>query len=681
MTPQRDTIADSLPRLPERIDLIPQEIVAALDGSVHAKLDCTSCHLGTGPKSRAGELGKGQCTTCHEKEAQAYSETIHATARAKGTEKAATCKDCHGIHAVKAVSDPDSLVSPRNTPRTCGKCHENPDLAKKLGIKKPLAAGQYFESIHGKALLVQGLVVAPSCVSCHGKGHRIFEASDPRSTVNRANVADTCGQCHAGERELYANSIHAQRVREELAGKPPGHGQNVAPDKNPPVCPTCHTAHQITDPGPFRLASDRICGDCHQNRLHRYLDTYHGQALDLGDAEVASCYSCHGAHNIWPSSNPASKVSAQNRLATCRSCHPGATQKFSEYLPHADHSDRQHYPKLHATYAAMTALLLGTFGFFGVHTLLWLTRLLVLKFRDPKAFREAKERARNEEGAKLYPRFRPVDRFVHALVIVSFTLLVMTGMPLKFHSTRWAHAFFDALGGAAIARSTHRFAAIVTLSYFVIHIASLVKLVRQHAGEYRDEQGRFQLRRFLGFAFGPDSPFPRGQDVKDLFAHMRWFFGRGPRPAFDRFTYWEKFDYMAVFWGVTVIGLSGLVMWMPELFTLVLPGWAINVALIVHSDEALLAAGFIFTFHFFNSHFRPGKFPMDTVMFSGHVTEEEIRHERPALYERMVRTGQIDRSLTGNPWPAWKAIVVPFGVAAIVLGLTLSAMIFTSLLR
>ena len=293
---------------------------------------------------------------------------------------------------------------------------------------------------------------------------------------------------------------------------------------------------------------------------------------------MAACYSCHGAHDIWPSSNPASKVSAQNRVATCRACHAGATQKFAEYLPHADHSDRRHYPKLYWAYVAMTALLLGTFGFFGVHTLLWLTRLLVLKFRDPKAFREAKERARNEEGAKLYPRFRPVDRFVHALVIVSFTLLVMTGMPLKFHSTPWAHAFFEALGGAAIARSTHRFAAIITLTYFLIHIASLVKLMREHAGEYRDDQGRFQLRRFLGLVSAP-TPRSRGAGREGPHRHMRWFFG-GTAAGFDRFTYWEKFDYMAVFWGVTMIGVSGLVMWLPDVFTLVLPGWAINVALV-----------------------------------------------------------------------------------------------------
>lgn len=172
---------------------------------------------------------------------------------------------------------------------------------------------------------------------------------------------------------------------------------------------------------------------------------------------------------------------------------------------------------------------------------------------------------------------------------------------------------------------------------------------------------------------------PRWQDVKDVLGHMKYFMGRGPKPKFDRFTYWEKFDYMAVFWGVTVIGLSGLVLWFPELATHVMPGWSINVAHIIHSDEALLAAGFIFTFHFFNSHFRPEKFPYDAVMFSGKVTEEELRHERPAQYERMKEAGELENYTQLGEWKQWKLIVNIFGAAAIALGLTLSAAIFYAL--
>ena len=121
---------------------------------------------------------------------------------------------------------------------------------------------------------------------------------------------------------------------------------------------------------------------------------------------------------------------------------------------------------------------------------------------------------------------------------------------------------------------------------------------------------------------------PNFDDLRDIRDHSRWFFGRGPKPKFDRFTYWEKFDYFAELWGSGFIGLSGLVMWFPVLVSHVLPGWVVNLAQIIHSQEALLAAGFILTFHFFNSHFRLEKFPLDTVMFSGRITEAEMRHER-----------------------------------------------------
>ena len=115
-------------------------------------------------------------------------------------------------------------------------------------------------------------------------------------------------------------------------------------------------------------------------------------------------------------------------------------------------------------------------------------------------------------------------------------------------------------------------------------------------------------------------------DITDFIATVKWFLGFGPRPEYGRWTYWEKFDYMAVFWGVAVIGFSGLILWFPEYFTKVLPGWIINVAQIIHSDEALLAVVFIFTIHFFNTHLRPEAFPMDTVIFTGHVEAEELRN-------------------------------------------------------
>ena len=173
--------------------------------------------------------------------------------------------------------------------------------------------------------------------------------------------------------------------------------------------------------------------------------------------------------------------------------------------------------------------------------------------------------------------------------------------------------------------------------------------------------GRFQLKRLWSVLFGPESMIPTLQDAKDFIAHQKWFFGTGPRPQFDRWTYWEKFDYFSVFWGVAIIGASGLIMWFPEFFSLFLPGWAINIALIVHSDEALLAAGFIFTFHFFNVHFRIEKFPMDPVIFSGRISRTEMLHERKRWYDRLTSAGQLQEHRVKDEWARWQNIAGAFG--------------------
>jgi cytochrome b subunit of formate dehydrogenase len=297
---------------------------------------------------------------------------------------------------------------------------------------------------------------------------------------------------------------------------------------------------------------------------------------------------------------------------------------------------------------------------------------------DSKTFREAKLRQRTDKEE--YIRFSPFERFLHLLVISSFLLLVLTGMPLKFYYTDWAKTLFDVMGGPEVAGALHRFGAIVTLLYFTLHIGGVVASVWARRPQFRDpETKRFSLRRFAGFAFGPDSPMPTWQDVKDFIAHQKWFFGKGPKPQFDRWTYWEKFDYLAVFWGVFMIGMSGLIMWFPEFFTRFMPGWMINVALVIHSDEALLAAGFIFTFHFFNVHFRIEKFPMDPVIFSGRVSREELEHDRGRWLARLQESGELEKLKVGDEWQQTKKLAIPIGVLAFTIGVALIILIYVAM--
>jgi cytochrome b subunit of formate dehydrogenase len=639
---------------------------AALKRSVHADVGCTDCHTQlaganeTEPHKR--NVGPPSCSGCHEAAAKIYGGSVHGRAAREGRKGAALCADCHGAHDIIKVKDPASRVAKMQLTFTCARCHRSPELAKQHHLHQPDAAAQYLESIHGRGLLKLGLIVAPSCSDCHGT-HDIQPSADPRSPISHAQVPHTCGKCHVGVDKTYEQSVHGKLLKR---GDPRG-----------PVCVDCHTSHKISVPdgGMFKLEADERCGKCHKDRLERYRETYHGKANALGQRKVAACYDCHGHHDILPRSDPRSRLSSRNLLSTCQACHPKATRGFTGYKTHADHRDRKNYTALYWTYIAMTALLFGVFGFFGLHTLLWAVRSVALVLRDPKAFREAKRRAREASG-RVYIRFRPVDRFCHFLVIISFLLLVITGMPLKFYYTDWARWMFSMMRGADVAAALHRVGAGITIIYFVVHIFSVLASVWRNRPRFRNARGRLSVRLFLRYAFGPDSPMPNWQDLRDFWAHQKWFFGRGPRPQFDRWTYWEKFDYLAVFWGVAIIGVSGLIMWMPETMTRVLPGWIINVALIVHSDEALLAAGFIFTFHFFNVHFRVEKFPMDPVIFSGRITEAEMLHERQRLHDRLRQEGRLDDELLKDEWSSWKQIFNPIGVIAFTIGVALILAIY-----
>ena len=217
---------------------------------------------------------------------------------------------------------------------------------------------------------------------------------------------------------------------------------------------------------------------------------------------------------------------------------------------------------------------------------------------------------------------------MHAFLMLSFVGCALTGLPLLFAGQPWASTLARMLGGLQAAGIIHRVCAFVMVVLFVGHVVHIAW--RALAGG--------NLRRVL---WGPDSMVPQPQDAIDMFRNVKWFLGLGPRPQFDRWTYWEKFDYWAVFWGMFIIGGSGLLLWFPVFFSTFLPGWMFNIATMVHGEEALLAVGFIFTIHFFNGHLRPEKFPMDTVIFTGRISEDELKHERAVEFERLQREGRL----------------------------------------
>ena len=256
-------------------------------------------------------------------------------------------------------------------------------------------------------------------------------------------------------------------------------------------------------------------------------------------------------------------------------------------------------------------------------------------------------------------RFTRLNRGLHFFMILSFLNLALSGMTLKFSYTAWARFLSSLYGGFESAGYLHRFSALVMVTVFIIHIVDLIKNKRKEAGSLK------------ALIIGPRSMMFNKKDLNDFIGSMKWFLGKGERPEYGRWTYWEKFDYFAVFWGMIVIGSTGFVLWFPEFFTLFIPGFMINVATIIHSDEALLATGFIFTIHFFNTHLRPEKFPMDVSIFTGRVPLEEFKLDRPKEYEEIMRKGVLNKYLIEAYPPIVLKAIKLFGWTVLIIGFSM----------
>jgi nitrate/TMAO reductase-like tetraheme cytochrome c subunit len=364
-----------------------------LDAALHARsvhggsdFSCTDCHDGleTDKAAPAGQSPHGkvsppECGTCHRKQAREYKATIHGKARAAGKTVAATCSDCHGKHDIAAVKDDAARTSHANIEKTCGACHGNDAVIAKGHIPGGNVAGKYHDSIHGKTVAGKGpkSEKAPTCTDCHGS-HDMRPKSDPESSVARAKIPELCGTCHAKILRVFEGSTH---------GKLKQKGVQMAPG-----CTDCHSTHSIQQhslPG-WQVDVIRECGNCHLDFIKSYRDTFHGQVTALGFARIATCASCHGSHEILRKDDPNSRVSAKNRLETCRKCHANANANFVLFEPHANKHKKESGVVLYYTTLFMQWLLVGVFLTFGIHTVLWLNRSL-------RVMAERRRRARDGE--------------------------------------------------------------------------------------------------------------------------------------------------------------------------------------------------------------------------------------------------------------------------------------------
>jgi hypothetical protein len=340
--------------------------------SIHGLLGmaCVDCHADLAANEdypHAEDLEPVSCAMCHDGAVATYDLGIHAQARREeGSTVAATCVDCHTAHDIRPKSDPDSPSYALNIPATCARCHGSEEIIAAGHIAIGNVPALYDDSIHGRAVSRSGLLVAPNCTSCHGS-HDIRQRTDPESRVNHANVPAICGSCHEGILRVYGTGVHGSGVASGNGGAP--------------VCSDCHSAHGIqqADASQWQLDVIGECGTCHADQMRTYRDTFHGQVTSLGFTRVATCAACHGSHAIYPREDPRSAISSERLLETCQQCHETATEGFTRYDPHADKYDSERNPTLYWARFGMTWLLIGTFGFFGLHGLLWLPRGLIVK--------------------------------------------------------------------------------------------------------------------------------------------------------------------------------------------------------------------------------------------------------------------------------------------------------------
>ena len=560
-------------------------------GSRHARVACGQCHTGGDPsltRPCATITARVDCSVCHAAAVEDYQKSIHGQLFAQQSPDAPACSDCHGKHGILSHNDEHSPTFSRNVPTLCGSCHRTGHKAalRYKGTQTNVLE-HYEESIHGQGLLKSGLTVTANCADCHTP-HRELPSRDPNSSVNPRNVASTCGRCHQGIYAAFTISVHSPSVTRTT--------------KPLPVCSDCHSAHSIrrTDLSDFRLHIMDQCGHCHEAIAKTYFDTYHGKVSKLGYVKTAKCYDCHGSHDILPVADPASRLSRANVVKTCAQCHPGSNRRFAGYLTHATHHDPKKYPYLFFTFWAMTSLLLGTLVIAGLHTLAWLPRSFQYS-------RELKARGAASPDQPYVRRFRPFERNLHLMVVSSFLGLAVTGMILKFSYAPWAQVLARLLGGFEAAGLIHRFCAVLTFTYFGLHLWDLVP----QAPRQRQELAAIHLR---ARKHGLQPPRPAG--VRRLHQVVS---GQGAAPRVRPLDLLGEVRLLRRVLGRGHHRQHRTAPLVPGVLHPPVPGWHVNVATTIHSDEALLAVSFIFIVHFFNTHFRPEKFPIDTVIFTGGI--------------------------------------------------------------
>jgi cytochrome b subunit of formate dehydrogenase len=580
--------------------------------SVHSALGetaCSSCHGNVHEIASAARVQPAKCAGCHVGEVKKFAESIHGRAAKAGDPDAPTCTSCHGpVHAIQASSEPTSAVAKKNQPAACARCHTDAGFLSRHKIPVLHPVEQYLQSVHGRAVL-RGKDAA-TCADCHGS-HGILPAWETPSRVSHWNVVGTCAQCHKEIARQFSESVHGAALKS---------GARDAPD-----CTNCHGEHLILDPQNPASAlnatniSAQTCARCHAdtrltaryglsaNRVPSYADSYHGLALREGSLTAANCASCHGVHDILPSSDSRSRVNVVNLAKTCGQCHTGVNEKFAIGPVHVQTSTGPAHPVVQWIRRIYWVLIPLTLGFMVFHNLLD----LMAKMR--------RHQWRRDSGQQV-ERMNLWFRIAHWGVMLSFPTLVSTGFALKYPDSWWAAPFLLWGKHDAFRGRLHRTAAVVLIAATLYHFVHL-------AVNRRD--------RALLWAM-----LPKVKDATDLIHVLFYNLGlRKNPPQFEKFNYAEKLEYWAFLWGTAIMGVSGFLLWFNSFALRHFPKWTTDAATAVHWYEAILATFSILLWHFYMVIFDPLIYPMDLAWLNGKVSADHYRHTRREYFCSLERAG------------------------------------------
>ena len=591
---------------------------AKFKDSIHGSMfQCVDCHTDLKTSPHETTPAKVSCATCHADEQAAYDRSFHAKAIKDGDAHAATCVNCHGSpHELLPASDPKSRVSHVNIPATCGTCHGQKFVMEASGHSdQPFVS--YQASVHGRAVAA-GSEKAAVCTDCHGT-HEILAAGDPKSSIFKFNVPLTCAKCHSPVEKEFAESIHGQAI---------ARGNWMAP-----VCTDCHGIHSIkshTDPSSPVSAQNLAlvtCARCHEGvrlsrefgipgeRVSTYLESYHGLASKRGSEIVANCASCHGVHNILPSSDPRSTIYSKNLVKTCGQCHPGVTEKFVLAKVHVDAPlsadvGSRAVRWIRKFYLIMIVVVIG--GMVLHNFLIWRKKAL----------------ARRAEHRPI-TRMNRNQRIQHVTLLTSFIVLVLTGFALKFPDS-WFAALLGM--GERLRGITHRVAAVILIASSVYHLFYIAF----------NREGRRLFKDLM--------PVPK--DGTDAWDAITYYSGRRrEKPEFARFNYAEKAEYWALVWGVIVMASTGIMLWARVFFGNLFPRWWLDIATAIHLYEAILATLAIVVWHLYQVLFDPDVYPMNWAWWDGRMSFEHYREEHGLDGETLLKSAAAEAGASSTAEP------------------------------